>query len=122
MKNQPKSGIIGTMLLGFITLFQSILYSSLFQSFNFYCEIFLLTGIFLIIWAVFELYRRHINLLRLIAAIIIVIMWIAFFTLPLPSYVNPLFDYVFIVFFTICIILLTHSTPKEWKKYEKNTS
>jgi len=67
----------------------------------------------------FLLLRRYINVLRLIAAILIIIMWITFFTLPIPSNVNPLVGYILIVLITIGIILLTHSTPKEWKKYEK---
>jgi uncharacterized membrane protein len=73
----------------------------------------------MIIYGAFLLLRRYINVLRLITAILIIIMWITYFTLPIPSIVNPLVGYILIVIITIGIILLTYSTPKEWKKYKK---
>ncbi|MGV8143225.1 MAG: hypothetical protein ACP5OJ_01250, partial [Methanothermobacter sp.] len=77
------------------------------------------TSIFLMIYGAFLLLRRHINVLRLIAAVFIVIMWITYFTQPLYSNTDQLFDYILIVLYSIIIILITFYTPKEWKKYEK---
>lgn len=71
-------------------------------------------AIFIMTYGAFLLLRRHINVLRLITAILIIIMWITYFTQPISPNTNPLLYYIAIVLYTILIISLTYYTPKEW--------
>ena len=120
MKADPIRGAILYFLIGFIALFQSLYYTYVHYELLFLPWIFF--GIFLLIYGAFLLVRRYINVLRLITAILIIIMWINFFNFPIPSNVNPLVNYVLLIPITIFLILAAYYTPKEWKKYEKNTS
>lgn len=117
MRKDLKNRVILFFCLGFLLLPQNIVYMYIDNEILYLPWIFL--GIFMIIYGAFLLLRRYINVLRLITAILIIIMWITYFTLPIPSIVNPLVGYILIVIITIGIILLTYSTPKEWKKYKK---
>ncbi len=117
MRKDLKNGVILLFLMDFYVLFQSIYYMYNNNEILFILGIF--TSIFLMIYGAFLLLRRHINVLRLIAAVFIVIMWITYFTQPLYSNTDQLFDYILIVLYSIIIILITFYTPKEWKKYEK---
>lgn len=117
MRKDLKNRVILFFLMGFYVLFQSLYYTYIRNEILFFLGIFI--AIFIMVYGAFLLLRRHINVLRLIAAVFIVIMWITYFTQPLYSNTDQLFDYILIVLYSIIIILITFYTPKEWKKYEK---